>query len=122
MLRSNLFEDSRMSHAPKHLQTGIHFLVVCLLLVAGCATNKISRPNQWALGADGGSKTVWTFFWGACQQNINPTNCVGPGLSEVTVHGNFGYSLISVLSLGTAMPVTIEWRCAKDKPTGGGGF
>ena len=91
-------------------------------LVAGCSTNKIGRPNQWAEGADSGSETVWTFFWGAIHQNLTATNCLGPGLSSVTVRGNYGYSLITVLSLGTAMPVTIEWNCAKDSPRGGGGF
>jgi len=94
-------------------------MLVLLLFTVGCASNTISRPNNWAPGPGVESKTVWTFFWGATQQNINPTNCLGPGLSDVTVHSNYGFALISVLSLGTAMPVTIEWHCAKDNPTGG---
>ena len=95
---------------------GVLCLTLSALLLlggAGCATNKIGRPD-WAPATETESATVWTFFWGAMPQHINPTNCLGPGLAEVTVKSNLGYSLISLLSLGTAMPVTIEWRCAKD--------
>ncbi len=92
------------------------------LASSGCATNRISQPDRWAHATFPERETVWTFFWGAIQQDVHPPNCRGPGLSEVTVKGNFGYALISVLSLGTAMPVTIEWRCAKDSPTGGDDF
>lgn len=47
------------------------------------------------------------------QENILPTDSVGTGLAEVRVHTNFGYELISVLSLGFAQPITIEWSYAK---------
>ena len=91
-------------------------VAVLLLASGGCASNRISQPDVWAPGTDVERATVWTFFWGAMQQNITPTNCLGPGMAEVTVRSNLGYSLLSVLSLGTAMPVTIEWRCSKDTP------
>ena len=96
-------------------------LALALLVISsGCATNRISDPDRWPpTSAIVESKTVWTFFWGTVHQDVRPTSCLGPGLAEVTVKSNIGYALVSVLSLGTAMPVTIEWRCAKDKPTGG---
>jgi hypothetical protein len=100
----------------------VHLWLVLLLGTAGCATNRITRPNNWAPATQVDGRTVWTFAWGAFQQNINPTNCLGPGLAEVTVKSNLGFSLISVLSLGTAMPVRIEWRCAKKSPTDGDDF
>jgi len=96
--------------------------LVLFLVTTGCSTNRITRPNAWAPATQPEGRTVWTFAWGAFHQDINATNCLGPGLSEVTVKGNFGFSLISVLSLGTAMPVRIEWRCAKERPTGGDDF
>jgi len=97
-------------------------LLTLWLVAAGCSSNTITRPDKWAVTEQPQQKTVWTFFWGAMHQNINPTNCVGPGLAEVTVKSNVGFALISLASLGAAMPVTVEWRCAKDKPTGGDDF
>jgi hypothetical protein len=93
-----------------------------LVVASGCAANRISRPDNWAHATDVQRKTVWTFFWGATHQDVHPPNCLGPGLSEVTVKSNLGFHLISVLSLWTAMPVTIEWRCAKDARTDGNHF
>ncbi len=93
--------------------------MLLLLATASCATHTLSRPVWTKAANESGltltNKTVWTFFWGLSQQNINPTNCLGPGLAEVTVKGNVGYSLIALLSLGSAMPVNIEWRCAAPK-------
>ena len=100
------------------------FIILALLLAtAGCASNKIHGPDKWAdANAVPERRTVWTFAWGLAHQNIDAGKCQGPGLGEVTVKSNLGYSLISVLTLGIAMPVTIEWRCAKDSPTGGDDF
>src|ERR1700682_1399873 len=98
-------------------------LVLCLMLAdAGCSTNRIARPDQWAPATDVQRRTVWTFAWGAWHQDIQPNDCLGPGLAEVTVKSNLGYSLISVMTLGFAVPVTIEWRCAKKSPTSADNF
>jgi hypothetical protein len=111
-----------MKFARRRTLPGAALALALLIVVSGCATNRISRPDQWAPATEVQSKMVWTFFWGAMHQDVHPSNCLGPGLSEVTVKSNFGFALISVLTLGTAMPVTIEWRCAKDAPTGGDNF
>ena len=100
----------------------VSLIVLSLVGTPGCATNRINRPNDWAPASDAKSQTVWSFFWGNIHQDVHPPNCHGPGLSQVTVKSNFGFHLISILSLGIAVPVTIEWVCAKDNPTGGDDF
>ncbi len=91
----------------------IVLLVPFIAPLAGCYHNRISLPDKWAPATEVHRKTVWSFFWGAEQQNIYPNECQGEGLAEVTVSRNFGDLVISVLSLGMASPVTIEWTCSK---------
>ena len=105
-----------------HRWMAVRLVLVLLIAIPGCSTNRINRPNDWAPATDVKSQTVWSFFWGNVHQDVHPPNCHGPGLSEVTVKSNLGFHLISILSLGIAVPVTIEWVCAKDKPTGGNDF
>jgi hypothetical protein len=111
-----------MKNPPVRSSLVAHLLVALLVATAGCSANKISRPDKWAVAEQPQRETVWTFLWGIYEQDVHPTNCLGPGLAEVTVRNNLGFSLISVVTLGAAMPITIEWRCAKDKPTGGDDF
>jgi hypothetical protein len=60
------------------------------------------------------SQTVNSFFWGLMQENVQPPNCVeSDAMQEVRVNWNYGYSLLTVLSLGIWAPMEVEWRCAK---------
>ncbi len=61
-------------------------------------------------------KNVSSFFWGLVQQNVIASNCDSlkiNSLDEVHVKTNFGYALITVVTLGIWSPMTIEWKCAK---------
>jgi hypothetical protein len=73
------------------------------------------RPEQ-----DGFTKkTVHTFFWGALQQNLvrpdssatskTPANC--KSMRQVKLPMNYGYSLITVATLGIWSPTRIAWQC-----------
>ena len=68
--------------------------------------------------------TAHALFWGLVQK---PTEIHTPvcdslgvnGMAEVTVKSNFGYSLITVATLGIWSPVQIQWKCSKPcKKTG----
>jgi hypothetical protein len=50
---------------------------------------------------------------GLLQEDIHPENCAGSGLASVRVSTNFLFIAISILTLGQAVPLTIEWQCAK---------
>jgi hypothetical protein len=52
------------------------------------------------------------------QQDVRPDNCAANAVEEVTVSTNFAFDLLTVVSLGTVSPATVEWRCAKPCPGG----
>jgi len=54
------------------------------------------------------------FLWGAIQPKPwKADDCKANGIDEVMVTTNFGYSLLTVLSLGIWCPMTAEWKCSK---------
>jgi hypothetical protein len=62
--------------------------------------------------------TAHSFFWGLVQKppEIHTPVCDSlgvNGLAEVTVKNNFGYSLITVATLGIWSPVRVLWKCGK---------
>jgi|HubBroStandDraft_4_1064222.scaffolds.fasta_scaffold368658_1 hypothetical protein len=65
---------------------------------------------------------VNSLFWGAVQQDLtplvkkskNPANCNSGSMRQVTVAKNYGYSLITVLTLGIWAPMGVEWQCGGD--------
>ncbi|WP_240625528.1 Bor family protein [Spirosoma pollinicola] len=64
-------------------------------------------------------KTAHAFFWGLVQKNVIATNCDSlnlKSLDEVRITSNFGYSVITVATLGIWSPVQIEWKCPKPCP------
>lgn len=61
-------------------------------------------------------------FWGAIQQDLtplvkkskNPANCSSGSMRQVTVPKNYGYALVTVLTLGIWAPIEVEWQCGGD--------
>lgn len=64
------------------------------------------------------SRTVTALFWGLSQaRDVDETRCNGNGFAHVRARTNLGYSLLSVVTLGTVMLQEIEWWCATDRQT-----
>ena len=58
-------------------------------------------------------KTHWSFFWGLLKQGDWAAGCQpGSNMSQVRVKTNAGFLLVSVISLGIAVPQKLEWDCA----------
>ncbi len=63
--------------------------------------------------------TAHVFFWGLVQKPKNDVHTplcdsLGVnGMSEVVVKNNFGYSLITVATLGIWSPIRLQWKCSK---------
>jgi hypothetical protein len=91
-------------------------LLTCLLLFSSCYTYRVATHAQ--PGTEFNSRTAHSFFWGLVQ---NPKEISTPicdslnvnGVALVQVKSNFGYSLITVLTLGIWSPMKIEWKCSK---------
>lgn len=106
-----------MQHPPlfSRLRTFLP-LAVSLLLLSSCYSYRIATHAQ--PGTEFNSVTAHSFFWGLVQ---NPKEIATPicdslnanGVALVQVKNNFGYSLITVLTLGIWCPMKIEWKCSK---------
>lgn len=91
-------------------------LLTSLLLLSSCYTYRVATHAQ--PGTEFSSRTAHSFFWGLVQ---NPKEIATPvcdslnanGVAVVQVKSNFGFSLITVLTLGIWSPMKIEWKCSK---------
>lgn len=68
--------------------------------------------------------TAHSFFWGLAQKPVKISTPICDsldvnGMAEVTMKNNFGYSLITVVTLGIWCPMRVEYKCSKPcKKTG----
>jgi hypothetical protein len=92
------------------------------ILLSSCYTARVETKAQ--AGSEVSHQNVNFFFWGAIQ---SPKRIVTPicdslssnGMAEVTVKNNFGYSLLTVVTLGIWSPARVEWKCGKPCPKEG---
>lgn len=102
-------------------------VILLLVVLTGCYHYRaVARQpaSQTAVGgsrgaAADGSEVVWSFLWGAAQEEPTIDNCNGEDLAEVTMHSNVGFALLTVATLGLVSPMQVEWRCAKPDPDEG---
>jgi hypothetical protein len=91
-----------------------------LTLAPGCAHYRVQAPGAAGAGAtEPEGEVLWSLAWGIVQEQPRVDNCQDQALAEVTQSTNLGFALVSVLTLGIAMPQRVEWRCAKAQPTEG---
>ncbi len=90
----------------------LSLLLALLLGASGCAYYHLRSPEPTPATEYRG-ETLHAFFWGAIEEERIADNCVSNAIDEVRVRNNYGYALITVLTLGIWMPLDIEWRCAK---------
>jgi hypothetical protein len=94
-------------------------MTTCAALIAlgslgGCYHYRVT-PASSVPADDGHSTTKHALFWGLLQERAEEPNCQGNGASEVVASTNLGYALVSVVSLGIWVPMSLEWKCAKDQ-------
>lgn len=94
--------------------------LLCLTLASACAHYRVQAPGAAGTGAtEPEGEVLWSLLWGVVQEQPRVDNCQGQPLAEVHQSTNLGYALVSVLTLGIAMPQRVEWRCAKARPEPG---
>ncbi|MEO5891255.1 MAG: hypothetical protein ABIQ31_13450 [Ferruginibacter sp.] len=100
------------------------WLISITFLFSSCYTYRVATQAQ--SGAEASKAvTAHSFFWGLVQKPkdfIHTPVCDSlgvNGMAEVTVKTNFGYALITVVTLGIWSPMKIQWNCSKlSKKTG----
>jgi hypothetical protein len=109
------------SHTPiTRYRLAVTCLGLLLVFQAGCYHYRV-YGKQVPVGSEAKQATLWSSIWGTSQQNIDTDKtCLRNPTAEVTMSSNFAYALLTVFSLGFVSPIDVEWKCAKDDPTGGG--
>lgn len=96
-------------------------LILALTFCQGCyhtrvATSKFDPSTSYQ------KKVVHSMFWGLGQHDVVASNCDSlklKSLDEVLVTTNFGYALITVVTLGIWCPMEVQWKCPKPCPREG---
>jgi len=91
-------------------------LLACGTLFSNCYSYRIATHAQ--AGTEFQTTTAHSFFWGLVQKprEISTPICDSlnvNGVAVVQVQNNFGYSLITVLTLGIWSPIKLQWKCGK---------
>ena len=126
-----------MHNKPGKVEVVLSYLLVGLLLTAGCVNVRVARPDQWHPQVNGTNTTYqaannahtvpWaatpiqttnvSAFTGWKQLNIDPGNSATVGMSEVVIHRSFWDVMAEVFTLGLYQRMTVEWRGAKPPQT-----
>ena len=99
------------------------WLITIVLLFSSCYTYRVATYAQAGTEVSK-SVTANSFFWGLIKSPAQITTPICDslqvnGMAEVTMKTNFGYALITVVTLGIWSPVKVEWKCSKPcKKTG----
>lgn len=56
-------------------------------------------------------KTKVTYLWGLLQSKDIPAGCESNSLCNVTTQTNFGFILVSAVTLGAVVPQKVVWNC-----------
>ena len=95
--------------------------LLIFFLVQSCYHYRVSTSN-FDPSTGYNKKTVHSLFWGLAQENVTATDCDSlkiNSVDEVRITTNFGYALITVVTLGIWCPMEVEWKCAKPCPREG---
>jgi len=92
-------------------------LLVLMFVFNSCYSYRVATRAQ-AGTETSGTMTAHSLFWGLVKKPVEihtPTcDSLGVnGVAEVTMKTNFGYALITVITLGIWSPMQVEWKCSK---------
>jgi hypothetical protein len=108
------------------VRIGTTALAVVAFAFQGCYHFRVSSA-EFDPSTNYQHKTVHSLFWGLVQERENGIDVVTDDcdslkihkMDEVRVTTNYGYALITVVTLGIWCPMEIEWKCAKPCPQEG---
>ncbi len=92
-------------------------IVVLLFVFNSCYSYRVATQAQ-AGTETSGTMTAHSLFWGLVKKPVEIHTPVCDslgvnGVAEVTMKTNFGYALITVVTLGIWSPMQVEWKCSK---------
>ena len=100
-------------------------LVLLQLGTAGCYRYHLLAPEPDPV-VTSCRRTVHTLAWGLITRDTRSTHCEGAvpdtvasacrqsnAIDQVRVSSNFGFTLLTVVTLGFWSPIELQWHCAK---------
>ena len=98
----------------------IVIFISLMSMTQGCYHYRVSSAH-FDPSTSYNQKTVHSFFWGLVQPGENGISVVANNCDSLNIHSidevristNFGYALLTVVTLGIWSPMTVEWKCAK---------
>lgn len=89
------------------------------LLLPACAQYRVIRPSDDPTAGGPHRETINALFWGTVYEPVAVATQCRYGINDVTIHSNFLYDLISVVTLGIWMPIEVEYTCVEPQPQEG---
>ena len=100
-------------------------LVLLQLGTAGCYRYHLLAPEPDPV-VTSCRRTVHTLAWGLITRDTRSTHCEGAvpdtvasacrqsnAIDQVRVSSNFGFTLLTIVTLGFWSPIELQWHCAK---------
>jgi len=100
-------------------------LVVTQLVNSGCYRYHLLSPEPDPI-VTACQRTVHTLAWGLITRDTRTTHCEGAvpdsvasacrqsnAIDQVRVSSNFGFALLTIVTLGFWAPMQLKWHCAK---------
>ena len=89
-------------------------MLATLLANTACAHFRIA-PRDLPPATQEQQRRVHVIGWGALESRIEPVNCHGAGLAQVTMTVSALDALAAIATIGFWNTATIRWTCAKDR-------
>lgn len=86
-------------------------LLIALLTLTGCWYHRVEVPSSVTYASEE-RFTLWATGWRAAKIDAGD-ECPSQTIKQVTVRGNWGYSLIRLATLGLVAPTRVERHCAR---------
>lgn len=100
-------------------------LMTLQLMTGGCYRYHLLSPEPDPI-VTACQRTVHTLAWGLITRDTRTTHCEGAvpdsvasacrqsnAIDQVRVSSNFGFTLLTIVTLGFWAPMQLKWQCAK---------
>lgn len=91
----------------------VSLLTAVAVVVTSCYHVRTVANPETQRDANPKAQTAWVLLWGLSQPRILAPECKSEAFQDVRTSTNFGYALITVLTLGIVCPLDVEYTCAK---------
>jgi hypothetical protein len=92
-----------------------------MLLLAACVRVAVEARAPDPSPTRVGSKTVWVYAWGLAKTPKLTAECGDTHVYKATIHETFPGFLLALVTLGSVVPVRVEYTCATATSGGIGG-